>query len=162
MHRVHPDRFGRREVTQKDRACGVSDVDKFDDLARKSIEILDQDVVSELIDDHHFVNRIVAVAERRIDHSEQLRTVRVCEVDDVNAAAVAAAEITSGTDHDRFEKLLIRSRVVPARQNRCVGVRNVVDEGSAAIIASLHRDVAVSVDVGKFQIRRAAAIWRDL
>ena len=62
----------------------------------------------------------------------------------MHAAAVAAAEITAIADDNRFEKLLVRARIIPGRENRRVWVGNIVNERAATVVTSLHRDYVPS------------------
>src|SRR5438445_8329117 len=78
----------------------------------------------------------------------------------MNAAAVSAPEIAACTHYNRFEKLLVVAGVVPRCQDRCVRIRNVVYERASAGITSLNSDIAVSKNIGKFQIRGPAVAGR--
>ena len=85
----------------------------------------------------------------------------------MNAAAVAASEISAIADDDSFEKLLIVARIVMSEQRRRVGIGDVVNERAVTAVTSLHRQISVSVNIGKLpfavgSISNLCAVWLNL
>src|SRR5687767_7772167 len=107
------------------------------------------------------MNGTESVAVRGVYYAEQLRVRGIRQIDNMNSAAVAAAEVTAAANHDGLEELLIVARVVPRRKYRGVRVGNVVNERAPAGVAPLHRNVPVREYVRVFTCEAAAGAGRS-
>ena len=58
----------------------------------------------------------------RVCYTQKLRRGRVGKVNNMNTVLIAAAEIAASIQDDRLEKLNIVVRVIPAGENRLIGV----------------------------------------
>src|SRR5262245_32200369 len=101
---MYPLSIGRQKVPFLNSGCRISNVYYLQRaIGRRAIEVLKQVSRSVLLKDHHLVDRSEPCAVSCIYSSEKYRTRRIRQVDDVNTATVAASEVATITNDDRFK-----------------------------------------------------------